>query len=245
MNSAQNPRNETTMYDFECVVLSKSGIWQNKWNSDTREYEKITFEEDAILRHLRDICRIEEGTTLLDIMKIVEANEVLTMILREYSWCWDIEEFHAQVNEPMRTNPEDEDNGGEEPMTHLEIYWHVVFNKQDFSIDAEFHGVGPTCNYSVSYSPMYDIADYPVMLNTKFQVRFTPQDEEKVFEGEREFTLLDVLDAIYWDISFVGGPADNAEFLEEMRSRADEIERDMEEGGGNIIPFNDTLDELE
>ena len=44
---------------------------------------------------------------------------------------------------------------------------------------------------------------------------------------------MEVLDAIYWDISFMGGPADNREFIEDMKSRLD----DYDSGEAEAIPW--------
>lgn len=242
------------MYDYDCVVLSKDGLWRNKWNQDTREYEKIVPEEVTVFSLLRNACVIAEGTTLLDIMNIVEGNELLTMFLGQYSWCRDIDAFHAQVNEPQRTIHFDDD-GNEiddpEEMVALEILWHTTYHPDgkfpDFSIEPEFHGLGPEPEagerrntYSVSYGPVYDIADLPVVLNKHFTV-YKPWEPNKtaddriIMEGEKDFTLLEVLDAIYWDISFAGGPDDNAAFLEEMKGRVDEIESCLASG----VPLED------
>jgi hypothetical protein len=112
----------------------------------------------------------------------------------------------------------------------------------DFDTSVGFHGIGPAkedmkiaarpdgnINYSVSYSPMWKLADLPVRLNKTFDV-YEPFDTnnpkkrpEKLLTATREYTLLEVLDAIYWDISFMGGPEDNANFIERMNDEMDQI----------------------
>ena len=69
---------------------------------------------------------------------------------------------------------------------------------------------------------MYDLVDLPVILKKEFVINepWKPDKKsEKILESKREFTFLEVLDAIYWDISFMGGPADNQEFIEDMKGR--------------------------
>jgi hypothetical protein len=49
------------------------------------------------------------------------------------------------------------------------------------------------------------------------------------------FNLLSILDAVYWDISFYGGPQEAEEFKEELCRRVDEIKS----GEAKLIPFED------
>lgn len=207
------------MIDYECTILSKDGLSQNKWNSKSRTHEEVPLEEMTVLRHLRDICIIKSGTTLLDIMSFVERNDLLKVIIAEYSWCSHIDKFHAQVHEERASKPDPDDK-----MDCLEIYWHGSYYKQAFDIDTGFHGInslGDKVTYSVSYSPMSDLAHLPVTLNDRCQI--LGKNREVLFDGKKHFTLLEVLDAIYWDISFMGGPEDNSAFLEEMNDRVESI----------------------
>lgn len=117
----------------------------------------------------------------------------------------------------------------------------------DFDVSAGFHGLGPApkgkendpayrtddgmIQYSVSCTAMWKLANLPVKLDKEFTV-YEPfdtdkikrgQPPEKLLEAKRDFTLLEVLDAIYWDISFYGGPGDNNAMLDDLRSKMDDI----------------------
>lgn len=130
----------------------------------------------------------------------------------------------------------------------------------DFETQAEFHGIGlPTKDYpsmrpdgkvvfGVSYSPMWELADLPVKLNKSFDV-YEPFDSSKhnrntkqeiLLTSKREFSLLEVLDAIYWDISFMGGPQENAKFIEEMK---DDIQK-INDGTMPLIPIEQVFTDL-
>lgn len=235
----------------EHVELCADGIFVHKWNGKKREYIRKRAKKFSICTHLRSTCEIAPGTTLGQIFAAVDRYKLLKLMIAQYSWCRAIEEFHAQAQEPMRKEPDDE------KMTHLEIYWHVEaeeFKEKikhpgglrerirtvDYEVSPDFHGIGPCKEgedhrgngleyYSVSYSPMYELADLPVVLKKEFDV-YTPWDSsqpkkkpEKILSSKREFTLLEVLDAIYWDISFMGGPEDNKNFIAEMNDRMEEI----------------------
>lgn len=203
------------------------------------------------MTHLRDGVEIAEGVTLRDLFRIVSQYKLLKLFISQYSWCRALEEFHAQAEEPMRDEEKDK-------LEYLEIYWHASVHKwkkeTSFDVSVGFHGIGKPerpedagpdgkCHYSVSYSPMYELADLPLKLNTDLKI-WGPWEgkppQKVIFEGKKDYCLLDVLDAIYWDISFMGGPQDNQEFIDEMKGRVDDIKL----GIAKAIPAEEVFKEL-
>jgi len=226
------------------VILTPKGLFckdEDKWERP----KKL-----AILSYLPDRCRIKEGTTLRDIFKIVDRYKLLKIFIRQYSGCPQIEEFHKQAQEKISVTEDDN-------LLYLEIYWDADLSKYkkelSFDIGVGFHGIGKdpdkpkddnvTTKYSVSYSPMHTLAHLPIRLNTKFSL-YEPwkgkPPQEKMFEAKKDFSLLDVLNGIYWDISFMGGPEENKEFLEEMRQRVE----DIKSGKEKCIPIEEAFPEL-
>lgn len=234
------------------------GLVLHKWNNKLRKFIRKRPKKLSILAHLRSRCEIAEGTTLKQIFEAVDKYKFLKLVISQYSWCRQLDEFHAQAQEPQRVDPDDV-----EPIEYLELSHHPEVHKFtekkkhpggmreriitiDFETSIGFHGIGPiskskdedvqksaspdgNIKYSVSYSPMWKLADLPVRLNKTFDV-YEPfdlnnpkKDPEKLLSSTREYTLLDVLDAIYWDISFMGGPEDNANFIEQMKDTVEQI----------------------
>jgi hypothetical protein len=231
----------------EHAKIEKDGIWSYKWDGDAREYVKRR--PRYIWTLLRCSCEIEEGVTLRDIFEGVAKLPDLKDFISQYAWCRHIDEFHEDARKMvLKMEPDPE------PLDHLEIYWHASTHnykkKNSIDLSAGFHGIGKpneqgfTC-YSVSYSPMWELANLPVKLNTEVSIYDPKMRDGKaklIFMGERDFTLLDVLDAIYDDISFMGGPADNAAFLEEMKETTEKIKS----GELETVPWEDLgLDEDE
>jgi len=238
----------------EHIEFTPNGLVLHKWNSSKRKFVRKRPKKLSIITHLRSRCEIAEGTTLKQIFETVDKYKFLKLVISQYSWCRQLDEFHAQAQEPQRFDPDDTD-----PLEYLELYHHPEVHKLtekkkhpggmrestitvDFDTSVGFHGIGPAKedmksaalpdgnkNYSVSYSPMWKLADLPVRLNKTFDV-YEPFDTnnpkkrpEKLLTATREYTLLEVLDAIYWDISFMGGPEDNANFIEQMNETMDQI----------------------
>lgn len=201
------------MIDYEGVIITKKGLQESVWVSEIQKYEVIPVDPLMVFSKLRMSCSIEDDVTLLDLINIVDGINHLKLFISQYSWCKAIDEFHAQAREPQRTD--------ENPMEYLEVCWSKMVG--DFYPSTDFHGFGKEppdyefpngtglIRYSVSYTPLYNLADIPLRLNP-------------VHNGKtRYFTLLEVLDAIYDDISFMGGPQDNIEFLEDMKCAVEEI----------------------
>jgi hypothetical protein len=88
-----------------------------------------------------------------------------------------------------------------------------VENKSTYSVNCDFYGVDDKgTEYSVSYCPMNEIAYLPVRLKTAYDIN-NGFSGEKLLASTIDFSLLEVLDSIYWDISVVGGPEEKADFV--------------------------------
>lgn len=261
----------------EHIELAPDGIFVHKWNGKRRVYVRKRAKKLSICTHLRSRCEIAEGTTLKNIFEAVDRYRFLKLVISQYSWCRAIDEFHAQAQEPQRYDPDDTDPLDYlEIYHHPEVHQFQERVKHpgglreriktvDFDTSVGFHGIGPApkgkeddpayrtndgkIQYSVSYSPMWKLADLPVKLNKEFTV-YEPFDAnrhkrgsppQELLKATREFSLLEVLDAIYWDISFMGGPSDNADFIESMNERVDEIKNGEVAG----IPWEQVQKRLE
>lgn len=230
--------------EFEHVEICPDGLFYYKWNGEKRKFIRRRVKKSKAVSYLRQPCKIIAGTTLGQFFEVIDKYKLLKLVISQYSWCHAIEEFHAQAKEPMR--------GEESNVDYLEVYWHAEvesftekikhpgglrekIKSADFELSADFHGIGKSDEngfqqYSVSYSPMYDLADLPIILNEKFDV-YEPWENkhnkdnlpQKILESKRNFTFLQVLDGIYWDISFMGGPQDNLEFLEDLDDRMEAV----------------------
>lgn len=216
------------------LKIRKNGIFEYNWNSEKRKYVGKKVQRKNILRKLRVKCKITKGTTLGDLFNIVDYYSDLKNLISNYSWCRQIDEFHAQAKEPIL--PEENED---EKMEYLEIF-HCddLFDykgKREVSSEVGFHGVGTNkggkCLFSVSHSPMYELVNYEIRLNEKLEivepfksgVHNKKNLPKKLLEGVKAFSLLEILDAIYWDISFVGGPEENKEFVESLKDRFEEM----------------------
>lgn len=213
------------MSDF--VRLEKRGIVSYRWDGDTREYVQDTDSSRGQIVNLRSRCEIEEGVTLGDIFRAVEADPLLMDFIAQYSWCWAIDDFHEEAKLPK---PENIDTKIIEIVIEAFAELHSDRKKPEAPLDfngvwLHFTGVGEDgVHYSISYTPMNELADVPVRLTNTCEFRKDFTEEPFGKATEYCFSLLDVLDAIYFDISFHGSPQDNREFIEMLAGRMKEVE---------------------
>jgi len=214
------------------------------------------------MHHLFAPCTLSDDFTLRDLVDFVAGNEDLKDFIACYSWCGAIDEFHQQANLPPKT---DGILHQLEIYRSGEVFrWKEGKNRVhhvSLNIGYDFHGLGvpdeymiehhqkyggelpEEQNYSVSYTPLNELVHLPLKLDETVEVREFVSDtrENKLhLKCRKPFTLLEILDAVYWDISFHGGPQDNEEFLEELKQRSDEIDKGIAKTHG---PF-DTVEEL-
>lgn len=169
-------------------------------------------------------CVLEKGTTLQDIFKFVEANEDILFFIQLYSWCSSIDEYHEEAKQINKKT------GPGEP-TYLELYKIckcTYYKKWYLDFYPEFHGKDDEGeNYSVSHCHVGEISYMPVVLNDRVTIRQDHRKPNRLLKNHEcrcEWTLLEILDAIYDDISFDGSPADRDAFMDMLRGRLDDLD---------------------
>jgi hypothetical protein len=232
------------------VIITKAGLFSENWCGKRQRNVRKRIKKLSVWTHLRDACEIEEGVTLLDIFRAVSKYKMLRLFLAQYSWCKALDEFHAQAEEPDYDAPEEDPD---EKIDYLEVFWHADYGEDDsgqwLSCESAFHGIGKArgkyledgpddgiIRWGISFTPMYSLADLPVKLNKRMTAYEPPRPlkpgemPQAVFSADRCFSFLDVLDAIYWEVSFNGSPQGRAEMREELNARMDAIKSGEVEG---------------
>lgn len=180
-----------------------------KWNGEKRKDDIYPAKHPII--HINDICEFDKGVTLKSIMNTVASDELLTKIVAIYSSVNHIEDFHKEINIKCTKKIKN--------VEYIEIYkigeifngelstwtdWHGVNTKEK---DWQDHGHYISC----SYTPTYEIANIPIRLNERLIIR--ENYDKVVLDVTQKMTLLEILHAIYYDISFHGSPKDRDNFF--------------------------------
>jgi len=194
------------------ALFTKRGLKTVSYNEE-KDKEEIYLEEHPA-RHINHYCEIEKGVTLKQIMNVVANDVVLSGIMGIYSDVNDIQGWHKELNAKAKRDTE---------LDHIEIFRSGQIWKDHIQIWTEWMGVYKRKHHGskqadLSYTDLATIANLPVILNKKFKIWGLLQNkkEKPVIDYKADFTLLDVLHPIYYDIGFHGSPTDRKAVKGEM-----------------------------
>lgn len=222
------------------LEFTKKGLIGFKWNAIKQKYEKFSITGESIFHDLRTSCTIKENFTLGDLFSFVEKNENLKSFLKSYSWCHHIDEFHKQAQEKTNSNKK---------LKFIQI--HPIFDCHSFDKEASLHiypamsvvgenEEGIEVNYCPSFIPMGELKDLPMKIERSIPIGSPLGSKkykkyEEFYKAEITFSLLDILDSIYWEISFYGGPKEKQELADTLDKRV----KDLDSGKVKSIPFEE------
>ena len=199
--------------------------------------------EDSVLGSLFRPLTVSDDLTLGDVFEFVEKNPLLKDFVSTYSWCREIDAFHKQAKEPI-------------PADRKTDLWHLEINRACsiygaehddwFNCDPCLHAVGPLdeedkkiwgdnppehTTWAVDFSHMATLVNLPFKLDEDFIIQWLENYKLKETRSfHMKYRLIDFLDAIYWEISFHGGPAEVEEARTELNESVSKIKDGLEEG---------------
>lgn len=151
-------------------------------------YPAMFSQKGDIERYLMESVRFGQNVTLLDVFRLVDKHLSLKNFISKSFSCNYIDGYHAEAEKPstIRTG-----------LKYLEISWGVDIHNNKLDIDSVILSVNEEgLEYDITLLPLNEISRLPLRLSEEIVI-----GKEKY---NREFSLLEVLYAIYWEISFVG-----------------------------------------
>lgn len=217
------------------VRITQDGLRSYDWDGDIKQ--NVEEHVDSFVCRLRCACTIDTGVTLGDIFRFVAADPALSTFIGAYCWC-DMDAFHIEALLPAAKSSD---------LTRLEISVYAEVDENDFELSIDFGGIGPPSDtmrsegersnevrWGVSLSPVNEFAALPVVLNHVLSVR---KEFQEVWVSHYTFSLLEILEAIYFDISFHGGPASRDAFGASLS----DMVADVEAGTATLVPLDEVL----
>ena len=220
------------------VVITKTDFQFYVWDGDLRENVKCDNVHPYAM--LSTATTIEEGVTLLDIFNVVDKYQDIKDFIEEYSYVGDIDAFHTEARLPKAKLEKEFVDLSSLRITSVVERWNRT---SSVDIRFDFSGVvdsDPETGYSLSLSPLNTYAHCPVILDQQFITYFNEQDEYVKERRDTYYTLLDILDCIYNDISFYGNAEDREAFSESLQQQVD----DIESGRVKTIPMEEVIERL-
>lgn len=212
------------MSSADRVRITPAGIFAVEPGGDD-EPEKLLPIENPIC-WLRRKCEIEPGTTVGALFEYVRRHKDLTGFLAQYTHCAGIEEWHAELDKPRLPR----DYKSWEEMRRLGVGWVTeITEDHELFFWPNAGAVGPAREdsgeedrkkgealYSTFFMPMKVWARLPLFLDREVRIYDTRTTRKRsrresaepklLLRAQREFSLLDVLGAIYWELGYFGSP---------------------------------------
>jgi len=213
---------------------------------------KIKISRDLKFDYYDLIRKVDTSSpfTLGDILIICKKSKIPMEILQQLVRCNYIKQY---CEEAKKKN----DKGSE--IEYLEVYWSGTIDKTEGDgNDWLFHGLGKKGvlsedileygtsmtseekknfreKYAIEFSPMYKLAHLPIKVCDEMNILddskpYTEKGSVQTIKFEHSITLIELLYAIFWELSFYGSPKERDEKTDELMKRCEEIDILKEKG---------------
>lgn len=226
---------EETASPKKLVLHAGGALIQTRWICDDQAMHGQYIDFDVADRAPAFLCEkiaLANSLTLRDIFALVEKSPFLKEYLHHY---W-INEFLSEAKSAVRASVEINARSIE----YLELYWSWEYDQESQTyrspLRPEFHGVGilqqedlieydhvvcpkgQRINWSISTAELSEIIDLPLKIS----------DEALINEAATPLKILccttlgQMLEGIFWELSFHGGPDGRRSFNENLAKAAKE-----------------------
>jgi len=191
------------------IHITKSGFKCFEWDSTLRRNVEETNMRWAA--HLRDcVVLVEEGVTLEDVITFTAAEGYIRLFVGMYTGC-DILGLYGELKNGVK--PLDL----EDKIKYCTVSWAAeiwpgssVEPTKELQVVYDFHGCGEgNQQWALDLTPLAEIAALPFRLEANASVQRLDEEPYETIRGLAYTpSLLELLDAIFWDISFHGDEAE-------------------------------------
>ncbi len=186
------------------VKITSKGIFKLEWNSKSKIYKiGSMIKPDVIFTALREEVLNLDGVTLKTIFKAVDKYPKLKEFISQYCWCKSIDSYHKEAYKK-----------GKQIAKNITIckVGNVAYISLSNVINVDYK---QNVESTLLVLNLKNVSNTPMKLITHGEVYQINKNGEEVarVEGKVDFSLLDILEAIYWEISFFGGIEDTKTFF--------------------------------
>jgi hypothetical protein len=242
--------------DSEKIVLrGGASLIQTRWIYDdqTEHGQFVDFNvNDCVSAYLFEKITLANAVTLRDVFSLVEKSSFLKEYLHHY---W-IDEFLSNFKSLTKSHAPTTSRSIE----YLELYWSWEYDKDSQSyrnpVRPDFHGVGilqqedliehdhiacpkgQRINWSISTAELGEIIDLPLKIGDEALITETAPP----LKIRCDTTLGQMLEGIFWELSFHGGPNGRRSFNADLAKAAKEeqlISWDPDSGKISNLKIND------
>lgn len=226
------------------LTITNKNIYRSQFSlvncTNTDDIEKIDIED--ITKFLSDYVELGESVTFKRLFEIVsfnvdKFNEIFYSTLGGYKLEPYLQEIENIPTENVETDC-------------VEVHWYCDKYEDTLNITPSIHGISLVSEdvYALDFVSLNNIKNNIVKINESVKIfnynEIKSNNEEPikpVVLGNKAFTLFDLFNGIFYEISFHGGPQDKKERFQEIEDQIDEI-KDDESKSISIEEMMDWLD---
>lgn len=136
-------------------------------------------------------------------------------------------------------------------INHIEVYWNCDKFDNELSISPSLQGISDDgLFYSLDFIGLNNIKHCIVSINENVDILDYNKIENKnkkynINLGEKSFTLFELYNAIFFEISFHGGPLDKHEIQREIEKSISTIDDELSEDYQLRIMFEDIIQQID
>lgn len=235
------------------ITLTNNSIYHSDLSlftlSTLDNVERINAKE--IINFLSDTIELGESVTFKRIFSLISPNldkfnEIFYSALGGYK----LDPFLQEIE----NDPTEEKN-----MDFLEIHWFSDRYDNELNISPSLHGVKfetseveeeqGLVTYALDFTSLNNLKNYVVKINQSVELFEYNEDTEKKYEkvelGYKSFTLFDLFCAIFFEISFHGGPLDKKERFKELEESISEIDKTEFTELKNLTTFEEMIEKID
>jgi len=206
------------------IHITKKGFELWEWDGGLCKDVEKEFVSFDCLRE--GVTEVEEGVTLEDIITFTARDEMLRLIVGAYSGC-RVMDFYDDLKQGVKPLDPDED------LKYCTVAMEVeIVESRKYKLDKEleatlgFYGCGDDKKmWILDLAPLAKIAALPFRLELNATVSFM---QEGSYQAETDLkyvpNLLELLDAIFFDLSLHGSAAEKAVQLRTLKEEVKSIE---------------------
>ena len=235
------------------ITITNKNIYRSEFSlSSLYSLEKVEILPiDEIINFLADSVELGESVTFKRLFEIVSANlikfnEVFYSSLGGYA----LEPYLQEIeNNPTEVNEFD----------YLEIHWFCDKYDDELNICPSLHGVAikEDISYALDFTSLNNLKNSNVRINESVELydyKTFKENKDEVVDikdmllslGDKKFTLFELFDGIFSEISFHGGPQDKKERELEIMGSMDEVKENLEEyDSDKFTTFEDMMEKFD
>lgn len=235
------------------ITITNKNIYRSEFSISTlSSLNKVkVLPIDEIVNYLSDNVELGESVTFKRLFEIVSSNlrkfnEIFYSSLGGYALEPYLQEIENNVTETIESD-------------YLELHWFCDKYDNELNICPSLHGISIKEDqvYALDFTSLNNLKNCIVKINETVEIYDYTKIKEKGEEtidnkeflitlGDKAFTLFELFNGIFYEISFHGGPQDKQERLRELEESIDEVKDNLEESDSEkFITFEDMIEKFD